>query len=127
MNKFLFLMVAVLLLALASMALVVPRAQAATSDEITNYLNGEPALFCVAQDLGVPVEMVVAKKIKFDNAFGIAHGYAAGDPAWAESYVNRMQYFTGYLNTPNVLLDDGAPTQGCGRIIKAIQLLNALE
>lgn len=119
----------VLLLAvLVCVSLVMPYSTLASPpDELQNYLNGEPALFCIAHDIGAPVETVVAAKIKFDGKFGAAHGYAAGDPAWAASYNERMQYFAGYLNTPYPLRSDGTLTQGCARLVKAQQLLNALE
>lgn len=119
---------AALILALLALALAVPlTTQAAAPDEIQNYLNGEPALFCIAHDIGAPVEAVVAAKITFDNRFGAAHAYAPGDAAWAASYAERIQYFAGYLNTPNPLRADGNLTQGCARLVKAQTLLSALQ
>lgn len=96
--------------------------QAATPDELSNYLAGEPGLICIAHDFGAPVEKVTLAKMRFDQKYGFAHNLTGEQ--WTASYWQRMDAFAGMLNTPNPLKPDSTGlTQPCARIVEGLKLL----
>lgn len=99
-------------------ALVLANAPVANAESpATDRLSQEPALFCVALEVGLPADAVALAKVKFDTRFGFAHNLATSDE-WAATWGERMQYFTDWLGVPNPTID-GVLKPWCARLVAA--------
>lgn len=99
-------------------ALVMANAPVANAESpAADRLAQEPALYCVALEVGLPADAVALAKIKFDTRFGFAHNLATSDE-WAATWGERMQYFTDWLGVPNPTID-GVLKPWCARLVAA--------
>lgn len=83
----------------------------------TERLAQEPALYCVALEVGLPADAVALAKVKFDTRYGFAHGIASADQ-WSATWGDRMQYFTDWLGVPNPT-QNGTLKPWCARLVAA--------
>lgn len=101
-------------------ALLLVNAPAANAESpVTDRLAQEPALYCVALEVGLPADAVALAKIKFDTRFGFAHNLATVDE-WSATWGDRMQFFTDWLGVPNPT-NDGTLKPWCARLVAAQQ------
>ena len=99
-------------------ALVLASAPTANAESpAADRLAQEPALYCVALEVGLPADAVALAKVKFDTRYGFAHGIAS-DAQWSATWGERMQYFTDWLGVPNPT-NDGTLKSWCARLVAA--------
>ncbi len=107
--------VAVLLLGGALLLANAPVANA--ESPIADRLAQEPALYCIALEVGLPADAVALAKIKFDTRYGFAHNLATADE-WSATWGDRMQYFVDWLGVPNPT-NNGTLKPWCARLVAA--------
>lgn len=113
---------AVLAVLLLGGALVLVHAPVANAESpAADRLAQEPALYCVALEVGLPADAVALAKIKFDTRFGFAHNLATADE-WSATWGDRMQYFVDWLGVPNPT-NDGTLKPWCERLVAAQSLI----